>query len=266
MDSDLVSAKFQQTYVATLHSFSPSYAALHASRNRRSASLGLRHAASPLHCSRCGHFGVSTRLIHTPNKRTRTNIRMQKDSKHKTVLPTPDQRVSARGKRMCKTCTACGFVDVQAVRQDDDVLRNVLHAASGSDVQATSTASPARSTSPALTPKERSRTVPVSAFEGLVETNASMQGDVVWSNAEGKARAPGNNVASRRATPAETPSVPQRSAPGSSPAPSAGSLAKRSKKKAGLQEMLARSKEKKAKRAEDEGKGSSGLAAFLSGL
>ncbi|KAI5124837.1 hypothetical protein M0805_005467 [Coniferiporia weirii] len=232
-----VDTKFQQNYVAALHAFSPTFAALHATRARHSARPV---TLSPLHCSRCGHLAVTTRIasVSASSRRTRTNTSAgQKRQKYKRVIR--------------RTCTACSFVDSTPIAQAMEACTPRPHPASSPEAAS-------------LAPVSTDRIIHVPATPNSPSPDLSARGDGNGGGAGLKSEA---RVPVRDLTPALTPTEPSpglgRKSNITIPVQSGG-LSKRTKK-SGLQEMLARSKEA-AKRTKDEGQAGGGLAAFLGGL
>ncbi|THH06695.1 hypothetical protein EW145_g3909 [Phellinidium pouzarii] len=222
-----VDAKFHQNYIATLHNFSPSLAALHTVRARRSSPA---LCLSPLHCARCGCRAVTTRTMSDakPDSRSSRRERTKHKRRHGLLLVT-------RGQRVRRVCTACSFVSEErciAADFDEANLPSIL-----ASVDQTLKAPSGLKMNPTA-----------GAGNGESSLNSKVRNAV--------------DVGVQDSTSVKAFPRPQRKSDVSTPARLAGS-SKRSKKKVGLQEMLARSKE--ASKRSGEGSGNA-LAAFLSGL
>ena len=245
-ESQSATAAFTQSFIASLHSVSPALAALHVARLSRSEPRVLPSPLSPVHCPRCCLPGVHTR-IHRPaqsrksassrNTKSGSRKRTKSLSKHNQI-PT-EQRCSRIIRR---TCDACGFVDAQAISTMRNPPQPSLEAA--------------RKTNDERTDKTRT-TGPLPAIVIGNPHNANMKATPQAN--DNVPHIPATSMSSSSAAQAQS-SKPQA---GPDPMKNSSSLSRRQKKKPGLQEMLARSREQKL-RKEDSSAG--GLAAFLSGL
>lgn len=243
---------FRNCALPALAAASPALAARYAIRARRTCP---NIELSPLHCPRCGHLALSTRL---QRQRKSTSSRVHRTNKGKDKRPHPQQHPPhSHYTSIRRTCAACGFTAAEAVAVAGDPVRASLKA---NFPKTASTRANARS---------------AQAFPSGQEL------DVVQRPSDKVAEAPSVKVSfapEMKATVQSTPNTPQASAgsapravpslelqKGTKPVLSSASLSsKRAKKKSGLQEMLARSREQKSKK--EDGTPGSGLAAFLSGL
>lgn len=243
---------FRNCALPALAAASPALAARYAIRVRRTCP---NVELSPLHCPRCGHLTLSTRLQRQRQPRS-TSSRVHRTNKGKDKHPHPQQHPPPHSHctSIRKTCAACGFTVAEAVAVAGDPVRASLKA------NFPRTASNQANARSALSGQEL---------------------DAIHRPSDNVAEAPSVKVSfapEMKATVQSTPNTPQASA-GSAPRAgasigsqrdtkpvlsSASLSSKRAKKKSGLQEMLARSREQKSKK--EDGAPGSGLAAFLSGL
>lgn len=271
MEDSIITAKFAHSLAFAIHPISPSLAARHASRGRllhpqiQTLHADSAHSTTST-CSRCGLYLLdgtgqvrSIRTIDNPNHNLPSS---SSGSGSRSSKPRRSKHSNTR-RFVQRTCAACGHVE--------RIPRSV-----GSAV---------------LFPKVRGRAlqascpsvIPANSVPGSIATSASASAS--------KTASPTPAPSSSRSTPipvpcpnpnprvSTPPSLPpaqiqsQSSAPQSQPhsGPVSQSQAQpppskkaRAKKKTGLQEMLARNKEKQERK--QGGAGDSGLASFLSNL
>lgn len=104
MDTHKVTAKFQLQFLSILHPLDSSLAA-HIGARIRSSDNALHY--SPLHCERCGHLAVSSRIV----RKSLSNNKQSSKQRSQNELPD-GQRTASRSIR--RTCTRCGHVEYRA--------------------------------------------------------------------------------------------------------------------------------------------------------
>lgn len=243
---------FRNCALPALAAASPALAARYAIRARRTCP---NIKLSPLHCPRCGHLALSTRL---QRQRKSTSSRVHRTNKGKDKRPHPQQHPPPHSHytSIRRTCAACGFTDAEAVAVAGDPVRASLKA---NFPKTASTRANARSAKAfpsgqeldaVQRPSDKVAEAPSVKVSFAPEMKATVQSTPNTSQASaGSAPRAGASIGSQRDT---------------KPVSSASLSSKRAKKKSGLQEMLARSREQKSKK--EDGAPGSGLAAFLSGL
>lgn len=251
---DSLTANFQLN-ASLLSTFSPSLAAHHASRARRTAaSHPYALALSPLHCPRCSRFPVTTRVIAKQRRTSGTKKTMH--SLH------AQGQSSKRGPRVYKSCAACGYVgDEVAERKEGGRELNVPRATAN----ASRTASPLPHFETLASPSISTFISPEVIKVPEAASNVHSNSTTTDSKRNVRASVSGLTPVSR----SSSPIVPASSVithPTSNLSQSSSSSTKRQKKRSGLQEMLARSKEQSGKRKAGEAQDGGGLAAFLRGL
>ncbi|KDQ64557.1 hypothetical protein JAAARDRAFT_230732 [Jaapia argillacea MUCL 33604] len=234
--------KFQLTLPLVLHSISPGLAAYHVSRAR---ALGVDDPAlATSHCKRCGGYlfdGTSEIRVVRPgiSKRRKLSRKLSKDK-------DSDSRV------VSKTCLTCGYCDEVTLDRGNATLFPM----------------PRKRTKTSCSSPQGIITLPTDLSHARNDLNppklASMTPSPLPSRSA--SQIPTSNPVSRPSSlPPTAKSTPESSSvPGSSkPARSKGR-----NKKTGLQDMLARNRERERQEQQKKaGEGSAGgLAAFLSGL
>lgn len=232
MDTVTLTAKYQLDASHILSSVSPALAALHATRAQNSycSSQPYVHPLSPLHCPRCAHLPVTTRVV--ANSKQRRTRGSKTENAENTIRPP------SRGLRVQRSCAACGYVGVQAVKRND--------------INAIET-----------TPSCPSRQAASPAVIGSTAVAGTRDDNTLTESSKGKARAetplPVDRPVHVSSDARPSPSSPVHSQP--------GSVTKRQKKRAaGLQEILSRSKKQTQNSQRDGVQSANDLAAFLSGL
>ena len=226
LSMDHLHAKFKRNFVAALHPVSPGLAAVHATRLRRERLPVL----SPLHCARCGHVSVTTRIVAAQKPRSDSKTRRSSKRENKGVVAP-----SKRGLHRIKHCSSCGFTEATRLAVRDEANVNELMAN-------TSYAS--------ITVDKRTGTV------ANVKDDRKDGESQTELDSESKAQATAKDTGPRPVQPIQPKSIPSsiRHPPVLL-------------KKKGLQDMLARSKAKAKEGKEDNmNKGHGGLAVFLGGL
>lgn len=236
MDTDyaLLQARFRRSAATFLASFDPELAAVH-------VQASFDHAPSPLHCPRCARPSLTTRTTSAgqQSKTSRTHVRKQKTT-----------RASHHRRHPCflhRQCSLCAFEDKQSLDVDPGD-------ASGS-MQPTSDA-------PSISPTQ---------VTGLPTANDCAHGQNQPSSCKAQShegrpsKAATDTVLGTRTSNEQPKRRAQKDASQANSTIASDGSSKRSKKKPGLQAMLARSKEQRDKTKHDEAAGS-GLAAFLSTL
>ena len=240
---DIVTAKFRVQIPCVLQSISPSLAALHATRAR------LLHHPGPetdvlkdTNCTKCGAY----LLDGTGSIRTIRKTRSFK-GKQRPKGPLPYARFL---RRSCRYCGCEEDLPMETVKEVAlQANRAPMAAPTPALASAASTPTPTQSRSTSVIPPRTSSAAPSPPSTRQPSAAPSTLSTLAHTS----------SLSSK----APTPSKPS---PATSPAPTAlDARAKpRAKKKTGLQDMLARNRE----RQEQEKKASSGggLAAFLEGL
>ena len=221
-------------HAAALHlaKVSPALAALNAHRAQRET----KRTISPLHCSRCGHIAVTTRLSSAP----RTRHACQK-RKTKQFIVTQNESTC---RYLVRSCAACGNIESHKLVNNSQSPRtrvsqtiDLPKAASVDDLRT-------RSLPSVKDPKIEPSDPPFSgAKRGKTQTTQISNVPMTSGNKQVD-----SSLQPKSALPAEK----------------TGS--KRVKKKSALQEMLARSKEQNVNRLKENNQEGGGLSAFLSGL
>lgn len=229
----------------TLYAASPALAALHATRAR--LQLHPAPAADVLrrtHCAACGAYLLdgmgSVRVVRMPQR----NQKAKKRGGGK-----PYARVLRRA------CGVCGGVEDMPVQEEGAGKDERAH----SGVSAASTPIPTSSRSPSVAAAPPKSQLPSPA---IPSRQTSLTPSAPSSVPPSKSSTP------RTLSPAPSTVPPQASA--QAPRASAHSQtahgAKRAKKKAGLQDLLARNRARQAQESTAAGSAGGGLAAFLQGL
>ena len=282
-----ITAKFRSNAAYLLASHvSPSLAAVHAHRTAIQSHSPL--TLTPLHCPRCTHAPISTRVAvanqrttgtrrtltggETKNadaKRTRRSRRNNKTHSVQTGKSESSSSPSSpRGSRVriMRSCAACGYLGEQAFERHPcennerhpKTLRSAVSSAGLDDVLSShSVPVPvSRSVTPALVKETETRSI-ISIEPG----GAKFKVNQVQVEADA-----GTMAGTPITQPATEPPIVSSSSSSSNPTPmpQSRSAIKRQKKKIGLQEMLARSKEHQQSTLKRER--GHGLTAFLSGL
>ncbi|OCB84168.1 hypothetical protein A7U60_g8844 [Sanghuangporus baumii] len=273
-DSIITTAKFRSNVAHLLTTqVSPSLAALHVHR----AAIQSRSLVTltPLHCPRCTHAPIFTRVVANASKQrtrrrsTTKNVKRGNDNKtHSVQTRKPESSSSSsspRGSRVriMKSCAACGYVGEEAFERSED------SSSYENNEQASRSVHPGTDLDGALS----SSSVPVSrsvtpALVKETETRSNTQDISIQSSAaklKAKQAQATTTVARNTGSPMTQPEPPHVSSPSTLEVLQSRSAVKRQKKKAGLQEMLARSKVRK-QAEKDHGQDGGNLAAFLSGL
>ena len=221
---------FNKNIQSTLSYISPQLAAHHASRSRKQHSDNDND--NPLQCSFCGHLGLCHRVVQIRCKNSR------KGRRNSTKLKADSTR---KGERYIQTtCSAC-----------DRVSRIPC---------------PRLSQQP-LSPPLLDPSLPTSSSTTSTQTPTNVEIQTRPLNIPLPSQAPKINTVHSSISPPSTTTLPHQLPNPSSSHPDPQKQPKRSKKKTGLAEMIARSKAKNSQ--QDQAKSSnnaSGLAAFLSGL
>lgn len=221
---DHLHAKFKRNFVAALHPVSPGLAAVHATRLRREKLPVL----SPLHCARCGHVSVTTRIVAAQKPRSDSKTRRSSKRENKGVVAP-----SKRGLHRTKHCSSCGFTEATrlAVRDEANEL-----------ITSTSYAS--------ITVDKKTETV-ANVNDDRKDGESQTELD-----SESKAQTAAKDTGPRPVQPIQPKSISSSTRHPQAPF-----------KKEGLQDMLARSKARTKEGKDDNmNKGHGGLAAFLGGL
>lgn len=251
---ETTTAKYVHSLAFALHPISPALAACHASRARllRPPTLhsdSTRRSYPPSSCPRCGIFLLDgtgqVRSVH-PSTSTRKRKRNGKGSSS-----------SSAGRFSEITCSSCGHVErtsrpVGNATLFPKVRRRAPSAASGFDSTRTFTPIPSSSRLPAITVSNPPPTHTPSPSSHQQQPPPSIPILPPPSSSSTHSR-------SQSSTPQPPQPLPQP------PPPPTTTKKPRTKKKSGLQELLARNKEKQAGNKEGDGPGS-GLASFLSSL
>lgn len=224
---DDVDAKFKRNFVAALHTISPGLAATHATRLRREK----LSVPSPLHCARCGHLSVTTRVAAAQNPRSNLRTSHYSKRKNKDVVTT---RPSKRGPCITKLCSSCGF---------SEVMRLAVH---------TETNIRLANTDLRTNVNERA--------EAAADLKSNYKENEPQDERYSKSKVSASNAKDSGSRPSRT-SQPNTSSSSVRQPPASS----KKSKKSGLQEMLARSKEKE-RQTENTTERHGGLAAFLVGL
>ncbi|KAI0650795.1 hypothetical protein C8Q79DRAFT_1007027 [Trametes meyenii] len=232
-------ASFQLAIPSLLTSISPHLAAWHATRARRRTPSEPSLAST--HCSRCGlpfiASGARTRSLRKKTKKSSTIVRVLR-----------------------RSCPACGH--------NDDVPLDAANAPVFPKVR--DRAARKSSTAP-HGPGAPSAFDPASTHRAQVSQPHASQ---LTRSAETPASSRSSSLAPlpTRSTPAPALSSTSGRAPSAKPAPPAtpeqtpSQTKSRQKKKAGLQSLLARNREKQEQEKKRDGQGQGGLSAFLQGL
>ncbi|KAL5490210.1 hypothetical protein ACEPAI_5043 [Sanghuangporus weigelae] len=267
---DTITTKFRSNAAYLLASqVSPSLAALHAHRATIQSRLPV--TLTPLHCPRCTHAPMSTRVVANASKQRTTRRSTTKNgnnNKTQSVQARKSQSSLPRGSRVrvMKSCAACGYVGEEAFERSEDSSSNENNeqasrsAPSGTDLDdALSSPSVPVSRSASATP----------ALVKETETRSNTQQDISIQSSAAKLKAKQaqatTTVARNTGSPLSQTEPPGVSSPSTLPVLQSRSAIKRQKKKTGLQEMLARSKVRK-QTEKDHGQDGERLAAFLSAL
>ena len=231
---------------------SPALGALHAIRARRSSP---HIELSPLHCARCGSLALSRRL-ERKSRATSRSSRVRKTNKGKDKRLPPQQHPPPPSHcsyiRITRiTCAACGHTDTEAIAADDQRAHPELKADYPISVSART-----------ITDSSSVAAQDPSVVEEPISSQRSPDNitEIIGQSNLVEIKTPEQSTSSM------FPAVVSVDRPRDSKisSSSVSSASKRTKKRSGLQEMLARSKEQK--RDKEENVPGNGLAAFLSGL
>ncbi|PSS05418.1 hypothetical protein PHLCEN_2v3907 [Hermanssonia centrifuga] len=241
--SEPATSKFQFNLPCVLQPVSPALAALHASRARLLHYP--EHTAEALnltHCSRCGSYLLDG------SGRIRT-IRKTPRAEGKARVGTPSVRVLRR------SCSVCGHdEDVPVAKGNAEKFPGVPKRRKTSMKVGTM-------------PPEQDATLPEApaSRKNVASAVPTRESTPVNATLSRSSSAVPSLQPSRFTTPVPTPSSRSRSsAPAPTPSQSSSSRSmSRPKKKSGLQDMLARNRERQEQEKKADG---GGLAAFLEGL
>ncbi|KAL5529308.1 hypothetical protein ACEPAG_5293 [Sanghuangporus baumii] len=233
---------------------------------------------TPLHCPRCTHAPIFTRVVANASKQRTTRRSTTKNAKRgnnnkthsvQTRKPqSPSLSSSApRGSRVrvMKSCAACGYVGEEAFERSEDSSSYENNEQASRSVPSSTDLDDALSF-PSVPVSRSASTAPALVKE--TEARSSTQQDIsIQSSAKLKGRQAQatTTVAPNTGSSMTQPEPSRASSPNTLPVVQSRSAIKRQKKKAGLQEMLARSKERK-QIEKDHGQDGESLAAFLGGL
>ncbi|KAI0375621.1 hypothetical protein BV20DRAFT_1032064 [Pilatotrama ljubarskyi] len=231
-------AKFQLALPSLLTPISPHLAALHATRARLLYPADTSLATT--HCTRCG----------SPFLLTGGRTRSVRKKRRKSAAGAPSVMRLLR-----RSCRACGY--------DDDVPLNPGNAPAfpnTRDRARRKSSSTPHATSAAATAAKPATSASIQQHAPVSQPHApgSLQSPATPGSSRSSSLAPGP-----RSTPTPTAAGSLKPAQAGPSRPEASQAKSRPKKKAGLQSLLARNREKQEQEKKREGQG---LSAFLQGL